>query len=406
MNRSSSSVAVGNALVAAWLVGVTPARAEPNGAPAPRCPPGSWFCEDASLPRTDPGAPTRASGPLPATAPPPGSYGLPEPSDQEQSVALIEPDMGAPPLYEAPPPPPPPRARSRWAAAFRIEGVTMGNSHDRSPDASMSGAGFSLRTRPMPHFAIDFGADAFGGHDFYGRSRSEFSLTVNPMFFVNPRNALQLYFLAGVGASTASVDQTSTYNYIGIDAGVGVECASRPQIAIDFDWVGFVRGRTDGDRNNPEFVDPTPAARPTRPAERCFGSAWPTIGEAVSALLNQIFEGLERRGADLLRGRLALDGDRLLGEGIDAGAIFGRRLLDRLELEKAGDHELAGTARAELLLDDLGEPVEHAIDALLVELGQLRELGNNLRLGQPFASHLRFLLVCIIGDARVRRTDR
>src|SRR6266704_123843 len=128
------------------------------------------------------------------------------------------------------------------------------------------------------------------------------------------------------------------------------------------------------------------------PAQR-FAWQYAPLGASAGstrskALLDEVFERLQSRSADLLRSGLALDRDGLLRERVDAGAIFGGRLFHRAQLEKAGDHEFTRAARAELLLDDLGEPVEHLVDALLVELGHLRKLRHNLRLGQPFASHL------------------
>src|ERR1700742_1189995 len=97
------------------------------------------------------------------------------------------------------------------------------------------------------------------------------------------------------------------------------------------------------------------------------------IDRPRSTLLNEVLERLEGGRADLLLRRLALDGDRLLGEGVDAGAVLGGRLLDRAELEQARDHELS-VRLAQLLLDELREAVKHATDALLIELGVLRKL--------------------------------
>src|ERR1700722_15264789 len=109
-------------------------------------------------------------------------------------------------------------------------------------------------------------------------------------------------------------------------------------------------------------------------------------------LLDEVFQRLESGRADLLARGLALDGDCLLRERVDAGAVLGRRLLDGLELEQAGDHELTGAARTELLLDQLREAIKHARDCLLVKLAELRDLRNHLRLGHTLVSHFRFLL--------------
>jgi hypothetical protein len=64
-----------------------------------------------------------------------------------------------------------------------------------------------------------------------------------------------------------------------------------------------------------------------------------------------------------------------------------RQLLPPPQFEKAEITNSPGP-RSRAASDDLGEPVEHLVDALFVELGKLRKLRYNLRLGQPFASHL------------------
>src|SRR5260221_7612738 len=141
------------------------------------------------------------------------------------------------PEYDAPPPPPPPAVgrRSEWGAQIRLETATMG--HNASPDAGMGGLGFSVRPKLTPRFAIDFGIDFLRGQDFYGEDRSETAFFINPMFFVNPRNRVQLYLFGGFGVSGAEVthvDQThSRYNYMGFDGGVGLELRFSRHIAID-----------------------------------------------------------------------------------------------------------------------------------------------------------------------------
>jgi hypothetical protein len=125
----------------------------------------------------------------------------------------------------------------------------------------MEGIGFSLRPRPLPHFAVDLGIDLFGGTDYQGRSRSETAFSINPMFFVNPRSRVQLYLLGGIGFSSAYVRyadrSTAHFSYVALDGGVGAEFRLTSHVAIDADVVGFVRGRTDSEASlYPEFVEP------------------------------------------------------------------------------------------------------------------------------------------------------
>jgi hypothetical protein len=234
------------------------------------CPPGAWFCADASVSPTPAPTPTPAPGVSPPSSepkaplhaaegqPPPGFvYMQPEPAPAAGPLPLtVVPPTPA--QYDAPPPPPPPRRGSRWALQLRVETAAMGDADGRSSNAGMAGVGGSLRARPTPHFAFDFGLDGLGGRDFAGRRRSELAFSVNPMIFLNPQNPFQIYLLAGIGASSASVEHTQAYHYVALDAGAGVEWRVSPQIALDLDFVGFIRERTDGDaRDNPEFIDPS-----------------------------------------------------------------------------------------------------------------------------------------------------
>lgn len=124
----------------------------------------------------------------------------------------------------------------------------------------MGGFGFSLRPRPTPHFAVDFGADFVGGFDSHGYLRDEAALLINPMLFLNPRDKLQVYLLGGLGLSWARVQNaapyTLHYSYVGADLGMGVEWRFARSMAFGGDVLEFIRRRTNQRANSqPEFVD-------------------------------------------------------------------------------------------------------------------------------------------------------
>jgi hypothetical protein len=251
-------------MIAGWMfagaahgapVSGQPAAASPTAVPPPPAPSASGAPDAAPIPPPS-APPAPAPAPPLANAPPastaaPSAVPPPPPIDESQY---------APYPVEVPPPPPPPRRRYRWAAQVRFEAAPI----DRtlSSDAGMEGIGFSIRPRPLPHFAVDFGLDLFGGTDYQGRSRSETTFSINPMFFVNPRSRVQLYLLGGIGFSSAYVrypaDRTTAhFTYVALDGGVGAEFRLTSHLAIDADVVGFVRGRTDSDASlYPEFVEP------------------------------------------------------------------------------------------------------------------------------------------------------
>jgi len=140
----------------------------------------------------------------------------------------------------------------------RFLGALMDGS--KSPEAGMGGFGLSLRPRPSPYWAFDIGFDSLHGIDYNGNPRSEGALSFNPMFFVNPRDKAQVYLLTGLGFSGASVElpdgSRTSYAYMGIDAGIGLEFRLTRRFALDMDLLGFIRGRIDRDAHlEPEFVD-------------------------------------------------------------------------------------------------------------------------------------------------------
>jgi opacity protein-like surface antigen len=175
------------------------------------------------------------------------------------------------PMLVAVPEPPPKPARKRWRPKWglnlHLEGALMGGSRKRDPDSGMAGLGFSLRYRPIPHFALDTGLDFIGGVDWQGYDRRETALLVNAMVFFNPKNAVQFYMLGGVGFSGATVRLRDVngnavsgterdYSYFGGQLGLGLEFRVTHRVSLNLDVIGFVRGRTDeGARYAPEFTD-------------------------------------------------------------------------------------------------------------------------------------------------------
>ncbi|HMI84467.1 MAG TPA: outer membrane beta-barrel protein [Polyangiaceae bacterium] len=234
----------------AWAAPADPEGAAPPAtttaapSPPPAPPRGAPSVPDAS-PETAP-SPKPLTGPVMGPLPP-------------EEAALPPLPSSAPAIYDAPPPPPPPKAsrRSEWGVQLRLESAPMGG--DAAPDAGMGGIGFSLRPRPSPYFAIDFGLDFMGGRDFNGDKRSESAFTVNPMLFLNPRSKVQIYLLAGLGLGGASVERSNgverRYRYVGADAGAGLEFRFWRHFAFSGDVVAFVRDRADVGSSAPEYLE-------------------------------------------------------------------------------------------------------------------------------------------------------
>jgi hypothetical protein len=235
------------------------------------CPPGSWFCDEQGAPAADDdegsddadaagaeSAPEAAPAKRPKQPPPIVVY---TPSGQPPDKVIV---------VEAPPPKPArKRWRREWGFNLHLESVLMRDDEARHPDAGMGGIGFGFRYRPIPHFAFEAGLDFLGGRDYQGNERAERALLLNAIIFFNPRSKVQVYTLGGIGFSEANVrkeqldgngvvlnDWVDEYSYFGAQLGLGLEWRVSRKVALDFDVIGFIRGRTDDlARVEPEFTE-------------------------------------------------------------------------------------------------------------------------------------------------------
>lgn len=133
------------------------------------------------------------------------------------------------------------------------------------PDVQMGGFTAALRLRPVDHFALDIGLGAYGGQDYNGLDRVEVPLTLDALFYVNPRQRMQFYLLAGVGASRAHAEGFANYGgdyisreytHVGGEAGLGLEWRLNPHFALTTDVRAFLRRRVNSS-TMPEFVNPS-----------------------------------------------------------------------------------------------------------------------------------------------------
>jgi opacity protein-like surface antigen len=226
------------------------------------CPPGGWFCEETPPTETEPGVTEEPPAEV-AETPPQTTKQTPQP------VIIVGRDEPPPQVRKRP-------YRRKWGFNMRLQGVMMGDNDQRSEESGMGGLGFSFRYRPIRHFAFDVGLDFFGGKDWQGNDRSETALMMNGLIYFNPKDAVQVYTLAGIGFSGARVrpseatqiqdgtqvvpggeEEERNYSYFGGQLGIGLEFRVSHKISLNLDVVGFIRGRTDEKaRYQPEFVDP------------------------------------------------------------------------------------------------------------------------------------------------------
>jgi hypothetical protein len=152
---------------------------------------------------------------------------------------------------------------------LRVEGALLGHSPAANSDSGLGGVGMSLRYRPTPGFAFDFGADVLAGNDYNGFARTETPVSLSSIVYLNPKSRVQLYLLGGAHYSHAEVRSDvasyllqpigggqfgASYDYVGGQGGGGLELRFGPHFSMSFDVLGFVRSRV-GDLAKPEFED-------------------------------------------------------------------------------------------------------------------------------------------------------
>jgi hypothetical protein len=224
------------------------------------CSPEDWFCDDGEdtgrapelapqpeLPDEAPGAESAPNAPLgPAAAQPPPPGMLPE----KMHLASAAADRDREELEDAAPPP--------WSVNLRLEGIALGSGqHHR--DSGLGGLGVSLRYALRPSVALDLGLDSFGGSDYNGHDRSETSLSLSGLWFLNPDGAIRTYVLLGLNASAAQVNvagEDQDWTYFGAQAGLGLDFRVSARVSLSVDAIGFLRGRVDSRASRePEFSD-------------------------------------------------------------------------------------------------------------------------------------------------------
>jgi Outer membrane protein beta-barrel domain len=235
------------AIPATLVVTMGPARAQDD---PPGCPPGEWFCDDSE-----------GGAPPPAEADPDASRGdadweSSEQGDGEREGIDVRRPAPAPPMERSWSEGSGGRSSSPWSLALRAQGVLLDG---KRRDAGLGGVGVSGRYSLGPAVTFDLGLDSILGTDYNGNDRSELSLSLSSLFFLNYHPVVRTYVLVGLNTASARVDvggDVQTWGYFGGHTGLGLEVSLDPRIALTFDILGFMRGRTDSRAaREPEFTD-------------------------------------------------------------------------------------------------------------------------------------------------------
>lgn len=167
-----------------------------------------------------------------------------------ESVPEPEPPEGSPPAFGFERPSP-------WSINLRAEGILLSG---RNAEAvGLGGIGASVRYEFNPIATLDLGFDSFLGKDYDARDRAETSLSGSVILYLNPERPIRTYGIFGIHYDVARVDlggYEQTWTYLGGQAGLGLDLRVDRRVALDFDLIGFMRGRTDARAaREPEFSD-------------------------------------------------------------------------------------------------------------------------------------------------------
>jgi hypothetical protein len=253
--------------------------------PAPAaCPPGA-YCEAVDVPPLEAEADaaegdredlegSEAEGEWPAPPEAPGAPGTRRVravrSDGSETVIVLGDDEQLVVVNQRRAAPPAKRRSKRWrehvGLSLRLEGAGY-ESPFGDARADLGGLGASFRWRPLPHFALDVGADLFRGTGFRGENRAEVEGALTALLFINPQHRVQVYGLAGFHGAHAELGAplddawmrapwatSASRDYLGVHGGIGVEVRVSRFVGLALDLVGVARTKVDD--SPAEFVDP------------------------------------------------------------------------------------------------------------------------------------------------------
>jgi hypothetical protein len=144
----------------------------------------------------------------------------------------------------SPPAPPVPRRRLH---ALSIRLTQLFGSGGPSKGDHLTGMGLSYRVRPSAWLGVEPAIDLMRGYDGYSSVRSETHIGTDLLFYLNPRDAVQFFGLAGASLwlSRHSAHWAhANSSYLGAQLGLGLEFRVTHRISFNVNGVGYSRRLT------------------------------------------------------------------------------------------------------------------------------------------------------------------
>lgn len=181
---------------------------------------------------------------------PPGHF-CEDPAERN-AAAAPEPEIH----FDAPPPPPP-KLRRKHALSLRVSQLLLSEGPELE-SSYLTGVGLSFRVRPMRWFGVEPGIDVFSGYDEYETARTETNINTDLLFYLNPRDAVQVFGLLGGSIALASHSEHWQYEHtthIGAHIGAGLEFRVTQLLSFNVNAVAFSRELTGAEARSLEADD-------------------------------------------------------------------------------------------------------------------------------------------------------
>lgn len=179
--------------------------------------------------------------------------------------APVEPAGNGTPEIRFDAPPPPPQLRRLHAVSLRLTQMLLSDGSELE-STYLTGVGLSFRVRPVRWLGVEPAIDLLTGYDQYDAVHSETHISTDLLFYLNPRDAVQVFGLTGGSIAFARHSEYWAYKrstHLGAHMGLGLEFRVTHLLSFNVNAVAFSRTVTAAQHRPPEQGDTTRAVQPS-----------------------------------------------------------------------------------------------------------------------------------------------
>lgn len=168
---------------------------------------------------------------------PPGYWCSDEPEEPGSTEAASK--LTLEPLPETAPRP----LRRRHALTLHVtQAMALNDNGATAP--TLTGVGLGFRVRPMAWLGIEPAIELMRGYDELHAPHSETALSTDLLLYLNPRNAIQVFGVAGAQLGVAQHSEhwsQASSTYVGAQLGAGLEFRVTHLLSFNVNVVGYTR---------------------------------------------------------------------------------------------------------------------------------------------------------------------